>query len=1023
MKTITTNRITSAYLHKLGRMNGIITISAIIFVVFSFFWMLFRVGGHEGTNMIGNVVYILAAFSGAILSLITSYRLRFGPLQLEVPYWRAWLYCGLGQTFITIGGVCYVLLQLNSQPLMPSLADLFFNVACLLMLIGLLSIPTITGFRFRTVVDVSTTTLCFLGIVWAFVLGPIYFSQVSQSHTFPEILKLIFSISYPCWDVILILVIVSLIQRHIEPALYVPLVFIGLGTISSTWADITYAYTTTISNTYQTGTFWIDPFWLIGDMLIGLAGLHQYLALARKVRDEQEHTAQATSSHLLDTLSLPVRGWRYLQSALVYIPLVILLVLLVFSAIRGHTEIENGLVFLVAIAGSLVAIRYFLTTHENDWLLREREQGQLEAERSRSTVTQLTGIFEMDRLRQDAVLLVKTELGFDAAMLLFTESYNLPLDLRPRVSVIATSKDIDFISNASTILPTTSWQFYGDNILYRTLVSGKMKALQWNRYVAETPSEIRNWQQQQRITTMDFLPVSYQGRILACLGVARSSDQPLNQRDLSILTTYTNQLATLIEHARLYQETREHEAFAKALANVATRLNEAVVEPIEIGQLICAEGARALRADYTLLYIKDPKNELRLVPLCVHIQPEAVQTNSPRGTGPLITPVTDPQQWPPILLHEYEGQALHTPQPTLVYISQPQATPSQQLPTLTGMLDTKRSSSGLLLARETRNRRNTSLLREMLSIHFVPTAILAPLATRGEPVGILVFARSHLPGGLEKPALDVMDLPHAQDFSEQAGVVFTNAQLYQSLSQAHERLKELDQMKDQFMVTASHELRTPLTAVQGYIELMAEYDAELPPEQRREFLQKARRGCDELAVLLGNVMDASRLDGEMNVRPALLRRVSVDEIIDSVIILIEPHLTKEQRMLHKHIPPHLFVQADPVRLRQVLMNVCTNALKYSQPGTPIGFSARTAGPCVIISISDKGKGVKPEHQAHIFQRFYRIESDVNSPVRGSGLGLYIAHRLIAAMGGKIWIESLGIPDQGSTFHIQLPMLR
>jgi signal transduction histidine kinase len=105
------------------------------------------------------------------------------------------------------------------------------------------------------------------------------------------------------------------------------------------------------------------------------------------------------------------------------------------------------------------------------------------------------------------------------------------------------------------------------------------------------------------------------------------------------------------------------------------------------------------------------------------------------------------------------------------------------------------------------------------------------------------------------------------------------------------------------------------------------------------------------------------------------------------------------------------------------MNVCTNALKYSQPGTPIGFSARTAGPCVIISISDKGKGVKPEHQVHIFQRFYRIESDVNSPVRGSGLGLYIAHRLIAAMGGKIWIESLGIPDEGSTFHIQLPMLR
>jgi len=223
------------------------------------------------------------------------------------------------------------------------------------------------------------------------------------------------------------------------------------------------------------------------------------------------------------------------------------------------------------------------------------------------------------------------------------------------------------------------------------------------------------------------------------------------------------------------------------------------------------------------------------------------------------------------------------------------------------------------------------------------------------------------------------------------------------------------------MVTASHELRTPLTAVQGYIELMAEYDHELPPEQRREFLQKARRGCDELAVLLGNVMDASRLEGEMSIKPALLKRVSVEEMIDSVIILIEPHLTKEQRSLHKLIPPHLFVLADPVRLRQVLMNISTNALKYSPHGSPIGFSARIAGPCVIISVADKGKGVLPELQTHIFQRFYRVESDVNSPVRGSGLGLYIAHRLLAAMGGKIWIESQGIPGEGSIFHIQLPM--
>src|SRR2546423_14784192 len=119
-------------------------------------------------------------------------------------------------------------------------------------------------------------------------------------------------------------------------------------------------------------------------------------------------------------------------------------------------------------------------------------------------------------------------------------------------------------------------------------------------------------------------------------GVSRSPSPPLNQRHQSMLETYTGQIATLIEHARLYQETREHESFAKALANIATRLNEAVAEPVGIGQLICEEGATGLRADYTLLYVKDPRNDMRLVPLYIHIQPESEQITSPRSTVPLL---------------------------------------------------------------------------------------------------------------------------------------------------------------------------------------------------------------------------------------------------------------------------------------------------------------------------------------------------------------------------------------------------
>jgi signal transduction histidine kinase len=143
-----------------------------------------------------------------------------------------------------------------------------------------------------------------------------------------------------------------------------------------------------------------------------------------------------------------------------------------------------------------------------------------------------------------------------------------------------------------------------------------------------------------------------------------------------------------------------------------------------------------------------------------------------------------------------------------------------------------------------------------------------------------------------------------------------------------------------------------------------------------------------------------------------------------VITLIEPQLNQEKRRIYVNVPEPLEVRADPARLRQVVLNLCTNALKYSPAGTPLGFSARVyqdQRPSAIISVADRGKGIRPEDQGQIFQRFVRLESDLNSAVRGSGLGLYISRRLIEAMDGRIFVESSGIPGEGSIFSIQLPL--
>ena len=254
-------------------------------------------------------------------------------------------------------------------------------------------------------------------------------------------------------------------------------------------------------------------------------------------------------------------------------------------------------------------------------------------------------------------------------------------------------------------------------------------------------------------------------------------------------------------------------------------------------------------------------------------------------------------------------------------------------------------------------------------------------------------------------------------FARQCAAAMENAQIAVALRAAYERQKELDYLKDQFIMTASHELRTPLTAVQGYIELLSQYNDELSAEMRTEFIQKAHRGCDELALMVGNIMDASRL--QIDAERIRLVPVELIHSVQHVLEIMDSVITREERQVMVAIAPSLFVMADDLRLRQILLNLISNALKYSQAGTPIHIQALQGQGLVKIAVCDYGLGVPPEEQERLFERFKRLERDINSPVRGAGLGLYISKRLVEAMGGRLWMESSGVPGEGSIFAFTL----
>jgi signal transduction histidine kinase len=274
----------------------------------------------------------------------------------------------------------------------------------------------------------------------------------------------------------------------------------------------------------------------------------------------------------------------------------------------------------------------------------------------------------------------------------------------------------------------------------------------------------------------------------------------------------------------------------------------------------------------------------------------------------------------------------------------------------------------------------------------------------------------------------------------------------QAASVALDRVRELTALKDQFLIDANHELRTPMMSWYGNTELLAQLGAHATPEQRERMLARALASGDAVLRLLNSLLDA----GALGAGPPRLRiePVALEPLIRDVLATFDPRqigepgleeITYEAPRVTLDVSPELMALADASRLRQVLVNLLTNALKYSAPRTPITIIAqplfppdrprlhplRARGrrspaitgpaPMVRIAVRDHGLGVPPRDAGKLFQRFVRLERDIAGSVRGTGVGLYLCRVLVEAMGGRIWVESSGIEGEGSTFAFTLPV--
>jgi len=230
--------------------------------------------------------------------------------------------------------------------------------------------------------------------------------------------------------------------------------------------------------------------------------------------------------------------------------------------------------------------------------------------------------------------------------------------------------------------------------------------------------------------------------------------------------------------------------------------------------------------------------------------------------------------------------------------------------------------------------------------------------------------------------------------------------------------QKLMQMRDQLIMNVSHELRTPLTAVIGYVELLVEHPGKVDAAMQKRWIQKIKKGCDDLETLTNNILAAAEVDrGRQNLR---LEATPVAPVVREVLASFDPQ-DVQTFAIRQELPEHLAVWADQLALRQVLRNLLSNAFKYASKGTPVSICAVVdEHPQVCICVQDAGPGIPPSELPLLFQQFVRLKRDLSGTVRGTGLGLYISKQLIEAMDGQIWAESSGVAGEGSCFCFTLP---
>jgi signal transduction histidine kinase len=289
----------------------------------------------------------------------------------------------------------------------------------------------------------------------------------------------------------------------------------------------------------------------------------------------------------------------------------------------------------------------------------------------------------------------------------------------------------------------------------------------------------------------------------------------------------------------------------------------------------------------------------------------------------------------------------------------------------------------------------------------IRSEMAAPMRIGDEVIGVLdVESRT-------RGKFDNVSLATLIRLADQIALVTHSNQLLSRQRETMERLRELDEMKSDFVAITSHELRTPLTAIRGFTKTLIRNRDRMSEEQIMDFIRTIDRQAARLARLVEDLLLVSRIEaGSM--------RMQVEQLDLQTFMRqsVESFGPEDRARIRLEVMPNGAVVVDPDRVDQILRNLVDNALKFSPADSPVRVYAEIRDGSVQVAVSDRGSGIPREDLPHIFDRFHQAGETLTREVEGAGLGLYITKRLVEAMGGSIEVTSE--PGRGTTFTVNLP---